>query len=284
MKKLAVLYICTGKYEIFWNQFHSECEKSFYPEINKHYFVFTDSQTIIQSKDETVTAYYQIKTGWPYDTLLRFQWFMSIQDQLRNFDVCYYFNANSSFRHIVTEDIIPFPTKDKPILLWCHPNSFDDELGESAHPERNPQSTAYIPEGIRCRCYGGGFFGGRSDAFINMCQELRDNIQQDLSKGIVAIWHDQSHLIKYGITHPHIEVPKGVVSEEEYVRDEKKICVVFMNKDHFGGNNNLRGYSAKERVKQWPKIIYASMLKVGSIIGFDVFLRKMAGKYKKTNQ
>ena len=136
-KKIAVLYICTGKYELFWSRFFQECESFFYPGLEKHYYVFTDSVNIIQTKNKQVTAYYQIKTGWPYDTLLRFQWFMSIQDRLRDYDICFYFNANSTFRHIVTEEVIPFPTEDKPILLWCHPNSFDDELGDSANPERN---------------------------------------------------------------------------------------------------------------------------------------------------
>ena len=118
MKKIAVLYICTGKYEIFWDKFYQECELSFYPNIEKHYFVFTDSHTIIQSKDGAVSTYYQIKTGWPYDTLLRFQWFMTIQDRLHEYDACYYFNANSTFRHVITEDILPFPTSEKPIMLW----------------------------------------------------------------------------------------------------------------------------------------------------------------------
>ena len=116
-----------------------------------------------------------------------------------------------------------------------------------------------------------------------MCRELRDNIQQDLSNGIIAVWHDQSHLIKYGTCHPHIEVPKGIISEEEYVRDEEKICVIFMNKEHFGGNNNLRGYSFKERIRQWPKKIYAFMLKVGGKIGVEGLMRKIVHKKQRAN-
>lgn len=280
MSRIAVLYICTGKYEMFWNRFHQECENSFYPDKEKHYFVFTDSPTILQSGVKNVTAYYQIRTGWPYDTLLRFQWFMTIQDHLLNYDACYYFNANSTFRRTITEEIIPFPTQEHPIILWCHPNSFDDELGESASPERNPQSTAYIPEGTRCRCYGGGFFGGLSGAFISMCQELRDNIQKDLAKGIIAIWHDQSHLIKYGTCHSHLEVPKGIISEEEYVHDWEKICIVFMNKQHFGGNDTLREVSFRERLKKVPNKMYGFALRLLSLVRMDGLLRKLAHKIK----
>lgn len=276
MKHIAILYICTGKYELFWDKFHKECEELFYPEKEKHFFVFTDSQTILQSSDKNITAYFQIKTGWPYDTLLRFQWFMTIQDLLRDYDACYYFNANSTFRRKITEEVIPFPSLEQPIVLWCHPNSFDDEYGESADPERNPQSTAYVPEGTRCRCYGGGFFGGLTNAFISMCQELRDNIQKDLAKGIIAIWHDQSHLIKYGACHPHTEVPKGIISEEEYVHDWEKICMVFMNKKHFGGNDTLRDVNMKERLKKFPNKVYGQALKILSKVHLDGLLRRVA--------
>lgn len=278
MEKIAVLYICTGKYEVFWSNFYRESEKYFYPGHEKHYYVFTDSESIIRECNQNVTPYYQIKTGWPYDTLLRFQWFMCIQDKLRQYDFCYYFNANTTFKNNITEDKIPFPNEDQPIVLWCHPTCYNDFSGDLASPERNSNSTAYIPKGSPCRAFGGGFFGGKTDSFIEMCIELRDNIQKDLSRGIIAIWHDQSHLIKYGSCHAHMEVPNGIISEEEYVQDKGKICVVFINKEHFGGNNVLRGLSIKQRVKQWPKKIYSILLRAAKIFRLDGALRKIVHK------
>jgi len=37
--KIAVMYICTGKYECFWDEFYRTSEQYFYPDIDKHYFV-----------------------------------------------------------------------------------------------------------------------------------------------------------------------------------------------------------------------------------------------------
>ena len=44
--KIAILYICTGKYNIFWKDFYTSCEKNFIPNSEKHYFVFTDAENI----------------------------------------------------------------------------------------------------------------------------------------------------------------------------------------------------------------------------------------------
>lgn len=44
MKKIAILYICTGKYDIFWEDFYKTSEKYFLNNSEKHYFVFTDAQ------------------------------------------------------------------------------------------------------------------------------------------------------------------------------------------------------------------------------------------------
>ena len=246
---IAILFICTGKYEIFWDSFYNSCKEFFYPQEEKEFFVFTESERIIKSKYKDVQSFYQIKTGWPYDTLLRFQWFMTIQDKLSHFDYCYFFNANTAFSGIIRKDIIPFPDQKEPLIFWCHPRAINDFTGDSFHPERNPLSTAYVEIGSPCRCYGGGFFGGTSEAFVLMCKELRDNIMKDLNNGIIAIWHDQSHIIHYAITHPHKEVPAGLISEEEYIQDINQIKIIFMSKSRFGGNDSLREISTFKQIK-----------------------------------
>ena len=53
MKKLGVLYVCTGKYDVFWDGFFESCEK-YLTGIEKKYFVFTDSERILK-----IRAYFQ---------------------------------------------------------------------------------------------------------------------------------------------------------------------------------------------------------------------------------
>ena len=39
---IGILYIATGRYITFWEEFFKSAEKYFITEATKHYFVFTD--------------------------------------------------------------------------------------------------------------------------------------------------------------------------------------------------------------------------------------------------
>ena len=64
--KIAVLYICTGKYDIFLKfRFFIVRQKNIFVLLReKHYFVFTDSEFIASS--ENVSVIYQDNLGWPF--------------------------------------------------------------------------------------------------------------------------------------------------------------------------------------------------------------------------
>lgn len=277
--RIAVTYICTGKYEIFWEKFYETCEKHFYPGHEKAYFVFTDSERVIHQKRSNVRVYYQAKSGWPYDTLLRYNWFCTVQDHLAEFDYCYYVNANSEFLKDVTEDKIPFPTEEKPLVLSIHPRFYDDELGETFHPERNPASLACVLPGTKCRSHCGAFWGATAKQFLIMSRTLRDRTAIDLQNGIIAIWHDQSHLIKYATEVPHINIANGLVSYEEYA-DMDTCLLMFPAKAKYGGNDHLREVSNAEKIKHLPRKIYGRVLKVATRLHMDKALRGMVKMLK----
>jgi hypothetical protein len=66
MKSIAVLYVCTGDYVMFWEDFFKSAEKNFAPESRKEYFVFTDSKNIYgENKFENIKRIYQPNLGWP---------------------------------------------------------------------------------------------------------------------------------------------------------------------------------------------------------------------------
>ena len=46
MTKVGMLYICTGKYTVFWPEFYRTFNEKFLPNCEKEYFVFTDASTI----------------------------------------------------------------------------------------------------------------------------------------------------------------------------------------------------------------------------------------------
>lgn len=269
--RIAMLYVCTGKYDAFWRTFYETCEEFFYPDIAKEYFVFTDSKTIIENHISNVHCYYQNKAGWPYDTLLRYNWICTIQDKLRMFDFCYFINANSRFLRVIDESIIPLPSEERKYIFWIHSHNYEDFTGTTFKPERNPKSTACIPEGQKCRAYGGGFWGGKSDSIIEMCCTLRDRISQDMRNGIIAVWHDQSHLEKFGTEIKPYDIPNGIIASEENA--DLNICyLIFLDKNKFGGNDYLREESLKERIKHKPKKIYGRILKCTEKTGFNQYI------------
>lgn len=279
--KIAVMYICTGKYERFWDEFYRTSEEFFYPGTEKHYFVFTESPRIMSQRHENVTCLYQKRTGWPYDTLLRFHWFAMVQDRMEDYDFCYYCNANSLFLRPVTPEVIPFPTEEKPLLLWCHTAHYDDYSSNDITTEQNPLSTAYVGPDVRCRQHGGGFFGGTGKAFLKMTLDLRNNIQQDLDNGIIAVWHDQSHIIKYGAEHDHLEVGRDLICQEERGPVEGKCVLVFLAKEKNGGVDNLRENGWGPRARHTVIKGYHATLKAADALGLGKSLRKLAGKFTK---
>jgi len=278
--KIAILFICTGKYERFWDEFYQSSERLFYPGVEKHYFVFTESARVMGQKHDNVTCIYQGRAGWPYDTLLRFHWFAMVQDRLAGYDFCYYCNANSVFVGEVTEQVIPFPTKEKPLIFWCHTAHYDDHSSNDITTERNPMSTAYVGPDTPCRSLGGGFFGGTAQAFLKMTLELRDNIQKDLSNGIIAVWHDQSHIIRYGAEHAHLEVGRNLICQEERNPVDGTCVMVYLAKEKNGGIDNLRENGLKPRVRHAIIRIYGAVLRCADAIGLGKALRRLAGLFK----
>ena len=94
MTKIGMLYICTGKYTVFWPEFYRSFEEKFLPGCEKEYFVFTDAPAIEYEDAPRVHRIYQEAYPWPYSTLKRFSIFLTQEDALRGMDYLFFFNAN----------------------------------------------------------------------------------------------------------------------------------------------------------------------------------------------
>ena len=73
MKKVAVLYIATGKYVRLWPGFLESAEKYLLKSCEVEYFVFTDVDHLAEEEDNPrIHRIFQEPMPWPYTTLLRF--------------------------------------------------------------------------------------------------------------------------------------------------------------------------------------------------------------------
>lgn len=225
MNKVALLYICTGKYDVFFPEFFESYEENFLPESHKEYFVFTDALSLYGEENcDRIHRIEQKRLGWPYDTLMRFDMFDRISDQLMAFDYVFFMNANCKCVAKITED--EFLPKEKDLLVVQHPGEYRKKNTKFSY-DRNEKSTAYIPKGEGKYYICGGINGGRTQAYLSLVKELKQNIEKDLENGIVAKWHDESHINHYIYVHDNWEMlsPSYCYAEDWNLPFEPKILV-----------------------------------------------------------
>lgn len=195
MMKVAILYICIGEYVKFWKDFYCSFEQNFLEEYLKEYFVFTDHVSIFdEESNKRIHRIYQPNLGWPGNTLFRFDMFLKIEEELERFDYIFFMNANAICVQKVTPEM--FLPLDNKLLLVQHPGYYSKQNYEFPY-ERNKKSNAYIPYGKGDVYVCGGINGGKAYYYLNLVKELSKRIQDDYNRGVVAKWHDESHLNKY---------------------------------------------------------------------------------------
>lgn len=203
---IGILTIATGKYKKFIPPLYRSIEKFFLKNHQKTFVLFTDN--VGEAKDllafvEGKIIYIEIeRKGFPGDTLYRYHHFSSVREQLVSLgDECpnslFYLDADMLVVDEVGEEVLPID--EKPLVGTAHPGFFNrpgnNPLGT---PETNPRSRAYIPPDRLRPCYwAGGFNGGKFDDFLNMSDEIKFRVDEDSKNGIMAVWHDESHLNAY---------------------------------------------------------------------------------------
>lgn len=248
--RIAILYICTGRYTVFWPEFYASCEEFFFQGHEKEYFVFTDGD-LSPANGAGVHRIEQARMGWPHDTLQRFNLFESQQKDLEKFDLIFFCNANVEFMRPVGEEILP-PQQDT-IIVAQHPGYLDGDANKFQF-EHDPRSRAYIEPGKGQVYVCGGFNGGYAAAYLQMIRTLNNNIQQDFQEGIIARWHDESHINRYIQEHPYHLLSVSYCHPQyeslgvEAVRIREKIC--------YGGAALLRNQDAPLATRLRDRVRY----------------------------
>ena len=234
--KIAILYVCTGHYTVFWEDFYKSAQRFFMPETERHYFVFTDG--IIETfGNQNISVIVQEHLGWPDATLKRYRIFGKILEQLVGYDLVYFFNANCEFQQLISTEFLP--SREQGLLMVQHPSFFNKPAKKFTY-ERNPRSKAYIPytEGSVYVC--GGVNGGWAKDFCTLVVEMQKAVDEDEVQGITAIWHDESHLNKYILLkHYKLLSPAYCFPEGWNIPFEEIIRI--RDKSKHGGHNALRG-------------------------------------------
>lgn len=255
--KIGILYICTGKYDVFWQGFYESAEKYLMPNTEKHYFVFTDSEQI-QSTDK-IHKIYQERLGWPKDTLMRFHLFLNIEDDLKRMDYLFFFNANYTFVKPITENEILPTEKDNFLTGQIHPVAYHKKRKDYDY-ETNKNSTAYINKNSGNFYFAGGLLGGRTAEFLKLSHTLKENIDKDEEVNFIAKWHDESHINKYfSEIEPKKLHPGYCYPQDWYLPFEQK--TLLLDKNKLGGHSFLRGEESKSNFQFIKsKLFYAKQV------------------------
>ena len=193
--KVGIIFIGTGSYFRFFPHYYESCRKNFLPDTEKKFVVFTDKtdDPYLKGKPDIETVFVSAEK-WPFPTLKRFAYILSGKNHFSDCSHIIYIDADMYMHSEVLEK--EFFNHNKPLFGVEHPG-FMNETGTF---ERNPLSLAFVSPREKFHIYRQGcFWGGKKNAVLAMAEKLSENTEKDLSKNIIAIYWDESHLNRYFI-------------------------------------------------------------------------------------
>lgn len=254
--KIAILYICTGKYNQFFKGFYESAMKFFLPEHEKTFFVWTDNDHIADGLNN-VTVTHKECQGFPLDSLFRFEMFLDVEKELADYDYIFFIQSNAKFLQSVGEEILP-DDSGLSIGIW---GGVMLKRPAYLYPyERNKKSLAYVaPYGKNYIYYMAGINGGRTKDYMDMVRTLAHNIRDDYNRNIIAKVHDQSHINAYLRNH------RCKIISPEYCWPEESPCDI-QPKMIFRDKVKVDPYFDKGR-----KHSIGAKIKKGCGMVFDIF-------------
>lgn len=200
-KSIGILYLCTGPYKLFWEDFYNSFQERFLSNTEKFYYVYCDDLGGVLDKfkdNEHVKLIPINPMPWPLITLLRFHYFLMLEEELKKHDYLMFSNANIVCNQSVTEEeFLPRKAKGEGLSFVNHPGYYRKKAVYNYQFERRKRSLAYIPYNCGSTYVIGAMFVGTAKDFLEMSHILKTRIESDLKKNIIAKWHDESHLNRY---------------------------------------------------------------------------------------
>lgn len=196
MADTALVLVATGK---LYHQYINPMLKSAYEYFIPHnVFVWTDCTDPLAIWGDGRIIPWKPQ-GFPFTTLLRYHTFLTQREQLEKFKYIFYADVDAYFADFVKpEDVLA-----DGISATLHAG-FWKSIPEAFPLEKNPVSAAFVKHARNY--FAGGFVGGTSREFLEMCEMIKKSIDADQKKGIMAIWHDESHLNRYLMDNPPAKI------------------------------------------------------------------------------
>lgn len=196
-KNVAFIFIGTGKYVDFFEDYYDSVFASFMPTVKKTIFAFTDRPDHWLFDQPNVKVCEIKHQDWPFITLKRFEFMTQALDELKEFSDVIFMDADMYVAADIGEEFLGSYNK---LFGVQHPGQFI--YGDVCEFEGNSESTAYVPEFKRTTYRQGCFWGGSNPYITEMIESLSEAVKVDLENDIIAAWHDESHLNRYFSDRP----------------------------------------------------------------------------------
>ena len=225
--KILVLTIATNKYIQFVERLYDNIADNF---LNGHEIqglLFTDHDV---ETSENIRVSQIEHEDWPMPTLKRYNYFIKEKEYISQFDYCFYFDVDMGIVGKVGDEVLG------DLVATMHPyQSFYPK--EQRTYDRNPQSHAYVPQGKEGELYyAGGFNGGSTEKFLEMSKVIAERVTDDLQRGVIALWHDESQMNRYLIDNPPTLslTPSYCFAEEQMQNPDYpyQAKIIALKKDH----------------------------------------------------
>ena len=225
-ENVGLLIVATGKYIQFVKPLVESAEKYFCKKHNVTYFVFTDQY--LEPADNIVRIE-QNRLGWPYDTLMRSHIYYLNKHRFIDQDYLFACDADMLFAGDVGDEIFGDH------VATLHPGFYNSR----GTYEKNPLSTACVKSDEGKHYFAGGFYGGSREVFFDILLSIVENINEDLRKNFIAVWHDESHWNRYCIDHEPTVIlsPSYCYPENWKLPFEKKLLALDKNHKEMRDNS-----------------------------------------------
>lgn len=236
----GICTIATNDYVYFWKDLVTSAQKAIESTCYLKFHVFTDQSEVCREfaneiKKFQIEVHKIPKLMWPEATLDRYRIFEEFKDTLVE-DVLIHIDADMIIKRDFIEKLHELEL-DNDITLVSHPGYWRPSNG-SGYPinflsfirylrirfcygslgtwETRKKSTAYVPRKMRKKYVCGGVWMGQRDAFIRLCTLLKENVIIDNRNGIVAQWHDESHLNKWASINKYNCLPPSFCYSNDF--------------------------------------------------------------------
>jgi histo-blood group ABO system transferase len=147
--------------------------------------------------------------GWPDASLLRYEIYRANRHLFTD-DILMHLDSDMYFMSMLEFEISPkywaggmafveHPGFFKPKILDFRRRAIESRIrslliGGYGAWETSKGSTAFTPRGSRKKYLCGGAWFGYREQFLDFCETARSRVEIDRNNGVVAKWHDESHL------------------------------------------------------------------------------------------